>query len=88
VNIQYDAKLFRGLVPKLNRVGEWKLSYRSALVGNNYNNSNCWLIKVICMDNAFIDKSIKARISFIVRIQKTFVIKRIKLKILNNFIDL
>jgi hypothetical protein len=68
VNIQYDAKLFRGLVPKLNRVGEWRLSYRSASVGNNYNNLNCWLIKVVCMDNAFIDKSIKARVSFIVRI--------------------
>jgi hypothetical protein len=68
VNIQYDAKLFRGLVPKLNRIGEWKLSYRSGTTSTNYNNVNCWIIRVISMDNAFIDKSIKARISFIVRI--------------------
>ena len=68
VNIQYDAKLFRGLVPKLNRIGEWKLSYRSGVVNNNCSYLNCWVIRLICMDNAFIDKSMKARISFIVRI--------------------
>lgn len=62
VNMQYDAKLFVGLVPKQEREADWKMVYKTF----NSSNLNFWTLRIICQENAYIEKSIKARVSLVV----------------------
>ena len=62
VNMQYDAKLFKGLTPKAGRNCEWKMQYKTS----SSTTMNHWIINLLASEKALIDKIIRAQVVAIV----------------------
>ena len=66
INMQYDAKITRGITPKYSNIscniGEWKVVY-STLSAISLKH---WIIRIFCNESALYENKLKVRFTFII----------------------